>query len=170
MSGGEGVVADAAVRAAWDSYRVLDDSTTPEERRLARRRIEAAVAVHGRDEVYRGAAFLVGVLATVLAEDTADGSDPLGSLVPAVLRRLRAFEALDAAHVPMVAGALTAAVLGQDVVAWRDRLGSIPPQEAAALGFTLWLLADLHDFAVERPGATDALVRRAFAAMEFDEV
>ncbi|WP_190232889.1 hypothetical protein [Streptomyces avicenniae] len=167
MSSGEGVVADAAVRAAWDSYRVLDDSTTPEERRRARRRIEAAVAAYGRDEVYRGAAFLVGVLTAVLAEDAED-RDPLGGLVPAVLGRLRAFDTLDVAHVPMVAGALTAAVLGQDVVAWRDRLGPIPPQEAAALGFTLWLLADLHDLAVDRPGATDALVRRAFESLEYE--
>ncbi|MEU5613400.1 hypothetical protein AB0H03_32605 [Streptomyces sparsogenes] len=58
----EGVVVDEAVRAAWDSYRILEKRTPEKERRQAQQRVQAARDTYGREEVSRGAVFLVGVL------------------------------------------------------------------------------------------------------------
>jgi hypothetical protein len=40
----------------------------------------------------------------------------------------------------MAAGALTAAVLSQDTVAWRDQYGPIPRAEVLTHSFVQWLL------------------------------
>ncbi|MFD9637768.1 hypothetical protein, partial [Streptomyces violascens] len=58
----DGVVVDEAIRAAWDSYRVLEKRTSAQERLQAQQRVKAAVNSFGREEVSRGTVFLVGVL------------------------------------------------------------------------------------------------------------
>ncbi|MER7698929.1 MULTISPECIES: hypothetical protein [unclassified Streptomyces] len=168
----DGVVVNEAIRAAWDSYRVLEKSTPAGERQEARRRVEAAVEACGREEVSRGTVFLVGVLTGYLiAEQSGDGKplDPLSDLIPAVIRRLPAFEKADPAQVPMVTGVLMAAAMGMDTVAWRDRFGRIPPEEALVHGFVLWLLADLFDSLTGRPGVIDRTMRETFDAMAAEE-
>ncbi|MFD3873060.1 hypothetical protein [Streptomyces sp. NPDC058623] len=164
----EGVVVDEAIRAAWDSYRVLEKRTPAEERQEARQRIGAAVEAYGREEVSRGTVFLVGVLTGYLIAEQAGGEnrlDPLSDLIPAVIRRLPAFETADPAQVPMVTGVLMAAAMGMDTVAWRDGYGPVPPEEALVHGFVLWTLADLFDSLIGRPGAIDRMMRETFDAM-----
>lgn len=164
----DGVVVDEAIRAAWDSYRVLEKRTSAEERQQAQQRVRAAVDAYGREEVSRGTVFLVGVLTGYLIAERAGGEDrldPLGDLIPAVIRRLPAFETADPAQVPMVTGVLMAAAMGMDTVAWRDRFGEISPDEALVHGFVLWLLADLFDSLNGRPGAIDRMMRQTFDAM-----
>ncbi|MFH9685308.1 hypothetical protein ACH4LE_03080 [Streptomyces sp. NPDC017413] len=56
----DGVVADEAVRAAWDAYQVLEKRTPAEERQQAQQRLKAAVDSVGREQVSRGTVFLVG--------------------------------------------------------------------------------------------------------------
>ncbi|MFF0746967.1 hypothetical protein ACFYVL_41940 [Streptomyces sp. NPDC004111] len=168
---GEGVVEDEAVRAAWDAYRVLEKRTSAEERRQAQQRVEAAVAAYGREEVSRGTVFLVGVLTGYLIAEQAGSAerlDPLGDLIPGVIRKLPTFELADPAQVPMVTGVLMAAAMGMDTVAWRDRFGQIPPEEALVHGFVLWLLADLFDSLSGRPGGIDRMMREAFVSMAAD--
>ncbi|GAA1280628.1 MULTISPECIES: hypothetical protein [Streptomyces] len=58
--------------------------------------------------------------------------------------------------------------MGRDAAAWRDQYGAIPPQEALAHTFVLWLRADLYDLVAEQPGATDLLMREAFKALAAD--
>ncbi|MFF3733295.1 hypothetical protein ACFYXM_23995 [Streptomyces sp. NPDC002476] len=164
----DGVVVDEAVHAAWDSYRVLEKRTSIKERQQAQQRVKAAMDTYGREEVSRGTVFLVGVLTGHLIAEQADGEDrldPLSDLIPAVIRRLPAFEMADPAQVPMVTGVLMAAAMGMDAVAWRDQFGQISPKEALVHSFVLWLLADLFDSLVEEPGAIDGLMRETFDSM-----
>ncbi|MEU8465154.1 hypothetical protein [Streptomyces sp. NPDC029003] len=163
-----GVVVDGAIRAAWDSYRVLEKRTSAEDREVARQRVEAAVEAYGREEVSRGTVFLVGVLTGYLIAERAGGADrldPLGDLIPSVIRRLPTFETADPAQVPMVTGVLMAAAMGMDTVAWRDRFGPIPAEEALVHGFVLCLLADLFDSLAGRPGVIDRMMRETFDSM-----
>ncbi|MFJ6615582.1 hypothetical protein ACIQPT_35485 [Streptomyces sp. NPDC091289] len=204
---GDGVVVNEAIRAAWDSYRVLEKRTPAGERQEARQRVEAAVDAYGRAEVSRGTVFLVGVLTGYLIAEQAGGGtghaggttgqvgsgasgggtsgggasgggasgggasgggdrlDPLSDLIPAVIRRLPAFESADPAQVPMVTGVLMAAAMGMDTVAWRDRFGPIPPEEALVHGFVLWLLADLFDSLAGQPGVMDRMMRETFDSL-----
>ena len=159
---------DEAIRAAWDSYRVLEKRTSTEERRQAQQRVEAAVDAYGREEVSRGTVFLVGVLTGFLIAGQDGGEDrldPLSDLIPAVIRKLPTFEMADPTQVPMVTGVLMAAAMGLDTVAWRDQFGQIPPKEALVHSFVLWLLADLFDSLIKRPGAIDQLMRETFDSM-----
>ncbi|MEV7114375.1 hypothetical protein [Streptomyces anulatus] len=168
----DGVVVDEAVRAAWDTYRVLEKRTSAEERQEAQQRVKAAMDSVGREEVSRGTVFLVGVLTGYLiAEPPGSGEqlDPLNDLIPAVIRRLPSFELADPEQVPMVTGVLMAAAMGMDTVAWRDRFGTIEPQEAMVHGFVLWLLADLFDSLVDKPGTIDELMRETFESMGTSE-
>lgn len=157
-----------AVRAAWDSYRVLEKRTSAEDRQEAQQRVEAAVDAYGREEVSRGTVFLVGVLTGYLIAEQSGGQDrldPLSDLIPAVIRRLPTFKMADPAQVPMVTGVLMAAAMGMDTVQWRDRFGQIPPEEALVHGFVLWLLADLFDSLTGRPGVIDRMMRETFGSM-----
>nr|WP_161558212.1 hypothetical protein [Streptomyces antimycoticus] len=168
----DGVVVDEAVRAAWDSYRILEKRTSEEERRQAQQRVQAAMDTYGREEVSRGAVFLVDVLTVhIIGEqdgEEEDRLDPLSDLIPAVIRKLPGFELADPAQVPMVTGVLMAAAMGMDTVAWRGQFGTIPPKEALVHNFVLWLLADLFDSLAEQPGATDQLMRDTFNSMATD--
>ncbi|MEU4028950.1 hypothetical protein AB0L02_20525 [Streptomyces anulatus] len=168
----DGVVVDEAVRAAWDTYRVLEKRTPAEERQQAQQRVEDAMDSVGREEVSRGTVFLVGVLTGYLIAEAPGGGerlDPLNDLIPAVIRRLPSFEMADPEQVPMVTGVLMAAAMGMDTVAWRDRFGTIPPQEAMVHGFVLWLLADLFDSLADKPGTIDELMRETFESMGASE-
>lgn len=167
----DGVVVDEAIRAAWDSYRVLERTTSAEERRQAQQRVKAAMDECGREEVSRGTVFLVGVLTGYLIAERdgdTDRLDPLSDLIPAVIRKLPAFDNADPAQVPMVTGVLMAAAMGMDTVAWRDQFGQIPPEEALVHSFVLWLLADLFDSMIEQPGTMDRLMRETFDSMAAD--
>lgn len=168
----DGVVVDEAVRAAWDSYRILEKRTSEEERQRAQLRVQAVVDTYGREEVSWGAVFLVGVLTAHIIgwQDGAeeDRLDPLSDLIPAVIHKLSGFELADPAQVPMVTGVLMAAAMGMDTVAWRNQFGAIRPKEALVHNFVLWLLADLFDSLVEQPGATDQLMRETFNSMAAD--
>ncbi|MCY0926893.1 hypothetical protein OTB20_11900 [Streptomyces sp. H27-H1] len=164
----DGVVAYGAIRAAWDSYRVLEKRTSAQERPQAQQRVKDAMDTCGPEEVSRGTVFLVGVLTGYLIAEQSGGEDrldPLSDLIPAVIRRLPTFEMADPAQLPMATGVLMAAAMGMDTVAWRDRFGPIPPEEALVHGFVLWLLADLFDSLINRPGAIDRMMRETFEAM-----
>ncbi|WP_159012153.1 hypothetical protein [Streptomyces sp. NRRL F-5123] len=165
----DAIVADGAVRAAWDSYRLLEKRTPAKARWQAQQRIQAAMKSHGRDEVARGTVFLIGVLTAQIIGPGDGGQDdqldPLRDLIPAVIRKLPNFEMADPAQVPMATGVLMAASMGMDAVGWRDQFGAIAPQEALLYTFVLWLLADLHDSMVEQPGATDLLMSKTFDSL-----
>lgn len=164
----DGVVADEAIHAAWDSYRLVEKRTSAREHQQAQQRVKAATDAYGREEVSRGTVFLVGVLTGYLVAEQSGGEgrfDPLSDLIPAVIRKLPTFETADPAQVPMVTGVLMAAAMGMDTVAWRDRFGQIPPEEALVHGFVLWLLADLFDSLAGQPGAIDRMMRATFDSM-----
>ncbi|MFD6417051.1 hypothetical protein [Streptomyces sp. NPDC060194] len=164
----DGVVADGAVRAAWDACGALDPGASAASREAAEARVAAAVSEFGREEVSRGTLFLVGVLTGYLVAERPGGgapSDPLTDLIPSVVRRLPAFPAAAPEHVPMATGLLMAAAMGMDTVAWRDGFGPLPAEEALLHGFVLRLLADLFDTLAGRPGVIDRLMRETFAAM-----
>ncbi|MEU6449994.1 hypothetical protein [Streptomyces sp. NPDC046979] len=90
----DGAVVDEAVRAAWDSYRSL--SGVRRTRSARQQRVQAVREACGREQVSRGAVFLVGVMTAhiVGAQEGAGQNrlDPLSDLIPAVLRRLPDFE------------------------------------------------------------------------------
>jgi hypothetical protein len=81
------------------------------------------------------------------------------------MRRLSSFELADPAQAPMAAGVLTAAVLGQDTVAWRDQFGPLPRAEVLTHSFVLWLLADLLDVCAERSGTANELMQATFDSL-----
>jgi hypothetical protein len=90
-------------------------------------------------------------------------------LVPAVIRKLRALELVPEELLPTMAGALTAAALGQSPLGWRHAVGAIAPTaeqaEGPAWAYTAWLLADFLDFAAEENGATAKLTDSVFAKL-----
>jgi hypothetical protein len=90
-------------------------------------------------------------------------------LVPPVIRKLRALELVPEEVLPTMAGALTAAALGQSPSRWRHAVGAITPTaehaEGPAWAYTAWLLADFLDFAVDENGATAKLTDSLFAKL-----
>ncbi|MFE7045691.1 hypothetical protein ACFU9X_41715 [Streptomyces atratus] len=78
----DSVVVDEAIRAAWDSYRVLEKCTSAKERQQAQQRVKAAMDAYGREEVSRGTVFLVGVLTGFLMAEQDDEEDRLDPLSP----------------------------------------------------------------------------------------
>ncbi|WP_394427275.1 hypothetical protein [Streptomyces sp. SGAir0957] len=110
----------------------------------------------------------MGVLTGYLIAEPPGGGeqlDPLSDLIPVVIRKLPAFEMADPEQVPMATGVLMAAAMGMDTVAWRDQYGPIPPKEAVLHGFLLWLLADLFDSLIDKPGTIDQMLRETFDSM-----
>ncbi len=93
-------------------------------------------------------------------------------LVPPVIRKLRALELVPEEVLPTMAGALTAAALGQSPSRWRHAVGAITPTaehaEGPAWAYTAWLLADFLDFAADENGATAKLTDTLFAKLEED--
>lgn len=164
----EKAVEHESVRAAWAACRILDPGSSEEERRSVRHQVQLATAVHGTHELARGTILLIDLLVRRLAAAPDDAEaeheehfDPLSGLIPPLVRQLSKLELADPAHVPMVVGVLTAAAIGLDAVAWRDRFGEIPPAEALHLHFALWILADLYDTVLDGPGAADSVIRAA---------
>jgi hypothetical protein len=90
-------------------------------------------------------------------------------LVPPVIRKLRALELVPEEVLPTMAGALTAAALGQSPWHWRRAIGAIAPaaehSEGPAWAYTAWLLADFLDFAADESGATAKLTDSLFAKL-----
>jgi hypothetical protein len=90
-------------------------------------------------------------------------------LVPPITRKLRALELVPDRVLPTMAGALTAAALGQSPWQWRHSVGVIIPNaehwEGPAWAYTTWLLADFLDFAAEEHGATAKLTDSLFARL-----
>ena len=90
-------------------------------------------------------------------------------LVPAVIRKLRALELVSEEVLPTMAGALTAAALGQSPLRWRHNVGSSTPaaehSEGPAWAYTAWLLADFLDFAADEDGATAKLTDGLFTRL-----
>ncbi|GAA2377463.1 hypothetical protein [Streptomyces carpaticus] len=159
----DATVADKAIRAAWDTCQVLEQRTSPEQRRLAQQRVQAAMEECGAQEVARATILLINVLVTQLINQEGlpqeDRLDPLRDLIPAVIRKLPSFEIADPAEAPMATGVLMAAAMDMNAVAWRDRYGPIPPQEFLIHTFVLWLLADLTNSMWGQPGYTDRVIQ-----------
>ena len=113
------------------------------------------------EELTQGFALLIASFMHLL-----DG--PL-DLVPAVIRKLRALELVPEEVLPTMAGALTAAALGQSPLGWRDAVRSdtpiAGPSEGPAWAYTAWLLADFLDFAADEDGATAKLTDSLFAKL-----
>jgi hypothetical protein len=95
-------------------------------------------------------------------------------LVPPLIRKLRALELVPEEMLPTMAGALTAAALGQSPLGWRHAVGAIPPTaehaEGPAWAYTAWLLADFLDFAADESGATAKLTDSLFARLLEEDI
>ena len=113
------------------------------------------------EELTQGFALLIASFMHLL-----DGSM---DLVPAVIRKLRALQLVPEEVLPTMAGALTAAALGQSPLGWRHVVGSgtsiAGPSEGPAWAYTAWLLADFLDFAADENGATAKLTDSLFAKL-----
>jgi len=112
-------------------------------------------------ELTQGFALLISAFMHLLNE-------PM-DLVPPVIRKLRALELVPEEVLPTMAGALTAAALGQSPSRWRHDVGAITPtaehREGPAWAYTAWLLADFLDFAADEIGATAKLTDGLFAKL-----
>jgi hypothetical protein len=113
------------------------------------------------EELTQGFALLISSFMHLLNE-------PM-NLVPPVIRKLRALELVPEEVLPTMAGALTAAALGQSPSRWRHAVGASTPTaehwEGAAWACTAWLLADFLDFAADERGATAKLTDSLFAKL-----
>jgi hypothetical protein len=157
-----------AVQAAWESVRLLDHDTRLDDRQRAQKVLDAAVDDYGRPEIGRALTFLVAVLTLSLAKRTKD-DDPASLILPAMLRQLpRSFPHLPGHVLPTLAGTMTAGILGQDAVLWRDRFGAVSEEEVLGLTYLLWQLADFNDSMLS-PGVTDGIVRELIAARFLEE-
>src|SRR5512132_2236100 len=159
MASDQDEVPAGAVIAAMELVKGLGDNENalPEDELLGLIR-DASVT---RKELTQGFALLIHSFMHLL-----DG--PM-DLVPAVIRKLRALELVPEEVLPTMAGALTAAALGQSPLRWRHALGSITPAaehaEGPAWAYTAWLLAHFLDFAADENGATAKLTDSVFAKL-----
>jgi hypothetical protein len=93
-------------------------------------------------------------------------------LVPPLIRKLRALELVPEEVLPTMAGALTAAALGQSPLGWRNAGSGTSiagPSEGPAWAYTAWLLADFLDFAADEQGATAKITDSLFARLLGDD-
>jgi hypothetical protein len=147
----------AAVIAAMELVKGLGDNeqAMPGDELLGLIR-DTGVA---HEELTQGFALLIASFMHLL-----DGSM---DMVPPVIRKLRALELVPEEMLPTMAGALTAAALGQSPLGWRH--GATAPAaeqaEGPAWAYTAWLLADFLDFAADEHGATAKLTDSLFARL-----
>lgn len=93
--------------------------------------------------------------------DGLDGFELKMRVVAAVVTRLRRdLPEVPAKHLPIVAGVLTAAFLGDGPYAWRTSHGPVEPDEHLAWCYTAWLLVDLVDDTTGRPGGFAEIFRK----------
>jgi hypothetical protein len=78
--------------------------------------------------------------------------DVLHVVGPAVISRLAYTSGVTPQHVPVMAAALTAAVLGQRCHQWRSVFGPLDSSEAVAWALTAWYLCSIIDYLRDRPG------------------
>lgn len=155
---------------AWRTVVSLDPEDSSSEQRAD---IRAVVREQGHAEIARAMILLTSALLNVLADDVArdpgDQSgedDALSVMFPPLMRQLRRrFPELAPASLPMIAGVLTAALTGQDAVAWRDEFGAPSEPELASLTCLLWLVRDFFDTATGA-GQADAMVAEVFETDE----
>jgi hypothetical protein len=163
MPGDHDEVPAGAVIAAMELVKGLgsDETAIPGDALLSLIR-DAGVRP---EELTQGFALLIGSFRHLL-----DG--PL-DLVPALIRKLQALELVPEEVLPTMAGALTAAALGQSPLGWRDAVGSgasiAGPSEGPAWAYTAWLLADFLDFAADEQGATAKVTDSLFARLLQDD-
>ena len=158
---------------AWRAVQSLDPGTSTRDDRAG---INAVVREHGHAEIARAMILLLSALLDVLAEDVARepgeqadatdaaSDDALSVVFPPLMRQLRRrFPELASGSLPMIAGVLTAALTGQDAVAWRDEFGAPDQPELASLTCLLWLVRDFFDAATGK-GQADAMIAEIFEA------
>lgn len=156
---------------AWRAVQSLDPGSSSRDDRAG---IGAAVQRHGHAEIARAMILLLSALLDVLATDVArepaeqasEGDDALSVLFPPLMRQLRRrFPELAPTSLPMIAGVMTAALTGQDAVAWRDGFGAPGHPELAGLTCLLWLVRDFFDAATNE-GQADHMIAETFDAAE----
>lgn len=99
-------------------------------------------------ELLRGCSTLMRWWLSVLRPE-----DPLHAAA-AILNRLRRLDLLGDEDLPMLAAILVAVVLDQSPVAWAGRaVSEFTAGEQQGWVLVTWLVADLFDHSVERPGA-----------------
>jgi hypothetical protein len=159
MPSGQDEVPAAAVIAAMELVKGLGDNeqAMPGDELLGLIRDTGVTP----EELTQGFALLIASFMHLL-----DGSM---DLVPPVIRKLRALELVPEEMLPTMAGALTAAALGQSPLGWRHGVGATAPAaehaEGPAWAYTAWLLADFLDFAADEHGATAKLTDSLFAGL-----
>jgi hypothetical protein len=152
-----------AVIAAMELVKGLgsDENAMPGDELLSLIR-DASVSP---EELTQGFALLIGSFMHML-----DG--PLDLVAP-LIRKLRALELVPEEVLPTMAGALTAAALGQSPLGWRHAVGSgtsiAGPAEGPAWAYTAWLLGDFLDFAADEQGAAAKLTDSLFARLLGDD-
>lgn len=150
-----------AIRTAWRCVRMFGGPTEGKPMATVAVELREAIDGAGRDDVSRGMMTLLGALigwaCTSMDEGPSD-DDALSSLLPPLLRLLRkAHPWVPNTKLPMLAGAITAAALRQDVSSWCDRLGGLDPSDTFAFAYLAWLVADLLD-SVVTGSTTDELL------------
>jgi hypothetical protein len=157
-------VPTGALAAALEMVEVLhgrDGEAAPNQ---VMDRLMQGLKIWGRPVVTEAFGTIIYVAAQQLrpAPDDPGAADLKMSVVAAVLNRLRRdFPEVPAKQLPIVAGMLTAAVLGIGPYDWRVSLGPVDPDEHLAWCYTACLLVDLVDSTIEHPGAFAETLRAA---------
>ncbi|WP_433474930.1 hypothetical protein ACQPZP_40680 [Spirillospora sp. CA-142024] len=102
----------------------------------------------GVDDLRTGCMTLIYFLFNSMGLDEA----PL-NFVPAVVRKLGEIQGVSTDVLPMIAGGLTATFLQQEPREWRERYGSVPPEESLAWIYATWAMVNFIDFLKEEKGA-----------------
>lgn len=115
--------------------------------------LAAGVERWGRDLLIEAFMMLIGA-GTNLIRVPDDQAHLKYRMIGATIHELHRdrFREVPDALLPMVAGVLTAAVLGQDPYTWRASLGDIPADEILAWCYTAWMVVGMLDDALG-PGA-----------------
>lgn len=175
-AGGTQTVTADVLAAAWELVRLLDGERYGISPQEAGARMLELREHTGLPELFRGHLMLIGVLTQLLlgrpGADIGDGgipappeeygtdADPFKNLLPAALIGLRrAFPDLDPAALPLLADALTAALLRQDVLAWGEQHAPAPSRdERLGAAYLVWSLATIYADATDTPGALHTLI------------
>lgn len=161
------IVSRDVLAAAWNAVRGLYPEGEREDDDALMGPVQDVVDRHGQVELARGLLKLLGELGRGLdaVNDPDDlERDALSAALPPIMRELRRqLPGVKPSLLPMLTGTLTAALLDEDVVAWRENVGLPDNVEAVILTVLVWLVATLLDD-ITAPGAAKQVAESLIAA------
>jgi hypothetical protein len=154
-----------AIAAAMRAVELLSDRTDGLGAEEVADILRADIVLWGHQKLTRSLLMLIGI-GFGLIEVEPNHPELRYRMISACVMRLHRNPAEEIPEValPTVAGALTAAVLGHDVWAWRASLGTVPDNELLMWAHVAWTMTELLDDYLGGAGTFAQLVEKVINA------